>query len=176
MNKKEYIKNKVRNKKYINHELCSTCIQPCCKLSGCDALPFDVIPFTQENIIKLIDNGIYSITYTFTYDRRVIPVLRSREIDAGIFNFSDDHKGCSLLGEHGCTLTEDKRPSLALLLIPRVNPFHKKWRICKSLVKTREFIKMWDKVSDRMEDVVEHYTGGKDFETLFMEYCKSEKN
>ena len=69
MNKKEYIKSKVRNKKYINYELCSTCIKPCCKTSGCDALPLDVTPFTQENIIKLINKGIYSITYTFTYDR-----------------------------------------------------------------------------------------------------------
>lgn len=175
MNKKEYIKRKARNRKYINSELCSTCPYSCCKYSGCDALPFDIEPFTRENVIRLIDKGIYSITYTFTYDRRVIPVLRSREVDAGVFNLSNQHKPCALLGENGCILTEEQRPTLALLLIPKLHPFHDEWRNCKSLVRTREFIKMWDKVSDIMEDVVEHYTDGKDFETLFREY-QNERN
>lgn len=170
MNKKEYIKRKVRHKKYINPELCSTCLYPCCKYSGCDALPFDINPFTVENIIKLIDDGIYSITYTFTYDRRVIPVLRSREIGADVFNFSNKHQQCSLLGENGCKLNEDERPTLALLLIPKEHPFFDEWRMCKSLVKTKEFIKMWDEVSNVMEDVVKHYTKGKSFETIFMAY------
>ena len=175
MTKKEYIKRKTRRKKYINPELCSTCLKPCCKASGCDAIPLDVNPFTPEHIIELIDKGIYSISYTITYSRDVIPILRSREIDAGVFNFSDKHKPCALLGKHGCTLTEEERPSLALLLIPRLHPFHEEWRDCKLIIKTREFIKLWHKVSGIMEEVVEHYTGGKDFKTLFWEYVDEKK-
>lgn len=169
MNKKEYIKRKTRGRKYINYELCSKCLDKCCNKSGCHAIPLDVEPFTPENIIRLIDKGIYSISYICGYNR-IIPILRSREVDSGIFNLSDKHKQCSLLGEHGCTLTEDERPSIALLLIPRLHPFHEEWRDCKLLVKTKEFIKMWSDVTDIMEKVVKHYSNGKDFETIFREY------
>lgn len=170
MNKKEYIKRKTRGKNYINHELCSTCLNPCCKSSGCDAIPLDINPFTPEHIIELIDKGIYSISYTFSYERDIIPVLQSREVDAGVFIFSDEHKACALLGEHGCVLSKEERPSMALTLIPKSHLFFDEWRSCKQLVKSREFINMWWEKVDIMDKVVLHYSNGKDIETLYKEY------
>ena len=169
MNKKEFIKRKTRRKKYINPELCSTCLEPCCKASGCDAIPLDVEPFTTEHIIELIDKGIYSISYTFGYRGELFPILRSREEGTGVFNFSDEHKPCSLLGEHGCTLSEEERPTMALLLIPKQHVYYDEWRSCKQLLKTRKYLNLWRKQVNIMEEVVEHYTGGKDFETLYWE-------
>lgn len=170
MNKKEYIKRKTRFRKHINHELCSTCIKCCCKSCGCDAIPLDIDPFTPKHIIELIDKGIYSISIAYSSIEVVLPILRTRELEAGIFNFSNKHKQCSLLGEHGCMLSEEERPTLALLLIPRPYLFDKNQRNCKQLFNTKQFLKMWWEKIDVMEEVVKHYTGGKEFETLYKEY------
>lgn len=175
MNKKEYIKWKTRGKNYINHELCSTCLKPCCKSSGCDAIPLDINPFTSKHIIELIDKGIYSISYTFSYKREIIPILQTREVSAGVFIFSDDHNRCSLLGEHGCTLSKEERPTMALTLIPKSNFFFDKWRSCKQLIKTKEFLKLWYEKVDIMDEVVLHYSKGKDIETLYKEYVNGKK-
>lgn len=173
MNKKDFIKKYTHNKSCINHDLCSTCINPCCKVSGCDALPFDVEPFTKEHIIELIDKGIYSISYANLTRGKVIPVLRSREVGAGVFNFSTENRPCSLLGKNGCTLTEKERPTMALLLIPKQHVFFDEGRSCKQLLSTKTFIKLWSKKVELMEEVVKHYSGGKDFNTFFIEtVCK----
>ena len=176
MNKKEYIKRKTRGKNYINPQLCSTCLKPCCKSSGCDAIPLDINPFTLEHIIKLIDKGIYSISYTFSYNGEIIPILQSREVDAGVFIFSDEHKPCSLLGEHGCTLSKEERPTMALTLIPKPHLFIDEWRSCRQLIKTKEFLKLWCQKIDVMDKVVEHYSNGKDIETLYREYLKGKNH
>ena len=175
MTKKEYIKRKTRRKKYINPELCSTCIDSCCKRSGCNAIPLDIDPFTPEHIIELIDKGIYSISHTFWYNGKVFPVLMSREVGTGVFNFSEEHNSCSLLGKNGCILSEEERPSMALLLVPKQHVFFDEWRSCKPLIRTREFLTLWWKKADIMEKVVQHYSNGKDIETLYREYLNDEQ-
>jgi len=170
MNKKGFIRKKTLFRKHINKELCSTCKMCCCKISGCNAIPLDIEPFTVEHIIELIDKGIYSISYDFENILHPFPVLLSREIDSGVFNLNDRHKSCALLGKNGCNLSEDERPSMALLLIPKMHMFYPKDRACKQLLKEKEFVKMWKEKADIMEEVVKHYSGGKDFETVFWEY------
>ena len=166
MNKKGYVKRKVLWRKYINHELCSTCVDPCCKKSGCDAIPLDIDPFTPEHIIEVIDKGIYSISYIKGMDGQFYPIMRSREVGAGVFNFSFARNSCALLGENGCTLSVEDRPSMALLLIPKMHAFFEKERACKQLMKLEVFIEMWADKVHIMDEVVKHYTNGMDFKTF----------
>ena len=126
-------------------------------------MPVDIEPFTVEHIIKLIDSGKYIITIKVCDYNAVLTCLSTREVDDNeVFRISKPHRTCSLLTDKGCDLSEEERPSMALLLVPSEN------FICRQLVPSHEIMDCWKRKASIMEKVVQHYSG-KDSYSLAIE-------
>lgn len=157
MTKQEFLQARLGGKKYIQYEKCKHCNPSCCEVGGCLLLPFDIEPFSVENVITQLDTGKYSIRAAIFSKDDIQFHIQSREEGAGIFSISKPHTRCSLLSSSGCTLSEAERPSYALTLIPGDYGLGS----CKQAVSKQEAKQMWTEVRDVMEAVVEHYAGGK---------------
>lgn len=106
----------------LNEELCARCKGHCCKRCGCHFSPYDFEEISYEYLMNEIKKGYISIDYV---DREVLKedrgvyIMRIRNKNAKIVDFGDKRTRCILLGENGCMLSYEKRPSGGRLLIPR---------------------------------------------------------
>lgn len=164
MDKKiSFLQRYAKDECYVCPELCSKCPHKCCENAGCMLMPVDIQPFTVERIIQLIDSGKYIITIKVYDDNAVFTCLSTREVDDnGVIRISKPHRACSLLKEKGCKLSEEERPSMALLLVPDEN------FTCRQLVPSYEITDSWKRQASIMEKVVKHYSG-KDSYSLAIE-------
>lgn len=168
MKKQKYIAKKLREHEIetnISCSICKKCQGQCCKTSGCGLLPCDVEDMSVEGIKKMLDTGKYSISYIVQLEP-VIPIasLTSREEGRGRIANSLIRSKCSLLKEDGCTLSEEERPTQALLLIPGEN------MNCTELITPRENIDEWLVHQQILEQVILDETG-KTLDEIFEEGC-----
>lgn len=127
----------------------------------------DVPEMSVRGISKMLDTGKYSIAFFCTVDDGVVfpvPVMISREISSGKVNNSIIQKPCSLQTEKGCMLSEEERPTLGLLFIPRPG------RECASIVDGMELLSDWFPHRGILEAVVKQETGKTSTE-LFHQGC-----
>lgn len=161
--KRSFLQRYAKDKRYVCPEICSKCPHKCCENGGCMLMPVDIEPFTVEHIIQLIDSGKYVITIKVYDYNAVLTCLSSREVDDnGVFRINKPHSTCSLLKEKGCSLSEEERPSMALLLVPNEN------FTCRQLLPSYEIIDSWKRQASIMKKVVYYYSG-KDSYSLAIE-------
>lgn len=169
--KKEYIAEKMRNEGVtanVNCSICSKCKGKCCKISGCGLMPCDVEDMSVDGIRRMLDTGKYSISFLLKMNPpRPMLSMISREVGRGRINPSLIRTRCSLLDENGCTLSEEERPTQALLLVPGEN------LDCHELVTISETISEWSKYQDILAEVIFLETG-KDMIELFEESCQND--
>ena len=106
---------------------CAKCGGACCKVNSCACVPADFEDLSVEGIERALDTGNYMITAVYRNASKEgipfipVPFLAAREVGApenGV-NITMVHSMCALLGDDGCILSEDERPSQGLLLIPK---------------------------------------------------------
>ena len=153
---------------HINCNLCSSCGGRCCKDGACGLMPVDIPKLTVQGIIEQLRSGKYSITF-FCLEIvegvvEAIPMMTAREVRAGTVNNSLFHRPCSLLTPNGCALSEEDRPTQALLFIPRPN------NMCRSLLNSEDVLSAWLPYQRILEEVVLLETQ-KSSNQLFKEGC-----
>ena len=166
MDKKEYIAEKMRefpNENHIDRSICGKCKRCCCKIGACQLMTCDISDMSVEGIRKMLDTNKYSVYLTFGFlfgELVVLPVICAKEIDAGRVKASFFRKQCALLGENGCSLSDEERPTLGLLLIPNSNDK------CRTAVNNEETFLDWYPHKSIMDEVVFLETG-KTTEEIF---------
>ncbi len=121
----------------VNSEICEGCGQ-CCKRCGCYFSPDDFEEISFEFLKKEIEKGYISIEF---YDGEAsmqnigVYILRIRNQGRGIVDSCRKDISCILLGENGCKLDYQHRPSGGKLMIPEkkffINSVGKKQRNCR---------------------------------------------
>lgn len=163
----ECIKRRFSQSSHINCEICSECGGNCCKRGGCGLMTCDVPELSVRGIRKMLDTGKYSITFfAANMDGEIIPVpiMNAREIGSERVDYSIIRKPCAQQNEEGCSFSDDERPTLGLLYIPKTN------RDCKLLVSEMELLGDWYPHKEIMEEVILEETG-KSSKELFYKGC-----
>ena len=150
--KREFLKRLKEERRPFDKELCTKCGGECCKTEGCIVLPWDIEPFTAENIQYLLDKGYYSIRAFFEFGK-AYAFLQVREKGHGPFAVLSPHGKCNWLTEDGCLFFDEERPSMGIGLIPK--PGFK----CVSIIEVEEFENYWKdpKVVSVMAEVLKKY-------------------
>lgn len=141
---------------------CKKCKGLCCYRNSCSCAPADLgEDVTVRSVERMLATGKYMITATYVVDKackttlpvpiRVIPHISAREVGAGEVHISLMHSKCALLGENGCTLTKEERPTQGLLLIP------KNEEECEDLMPFMSTI--WAPYAKVLDKVVKRKTG-----------------
>lgn len=109
--------------KYIDYDMCKECGGQCCKENGCVYLPQDFDKLDFNSLRDQIEKGYISISGQpitgFLKDAwTFLLYLRARNRDADVVDLITYGGPCKLLTEVGCSLTEEERPSLGLLVKP----------------------------------------------------------
>lgn len=146
---------------YVDKNLCRQCKGRCCKVSGCGLLPCDIPIQTPEGIRAMLDTGKFMISVAFTTDGLITPIMSSREVGADRIDFNLIHRPCALLGPNGCPFSDDERPMLGLLFIPKEN------KKCYNPVNGTNVFLEWSTMAPIMEEVIFNETG-KSSEELFL--------
>lgn len=135
-------------------ELCSKCGGYCCEKEACILFPFDISPFTSENIIYLLEKGFYSIR-AFFEPGNAYAFLTAREEGNNAFAVLSSHKRCSHLTENGCLFFDAERPTGGLALIP--GPAYR----CTNAYQYEEAEALWKDASvvKVMDEVLKKYIG-----------------
>lgn len=171
MKRNEFIEEQLEKHGYKGplegFEQCKNCKGLCCKASACIAHPVDFGEnLTKEVIEKAIDSKKYMITFSISWNSRLIttwedpklklnvtPIISAREVDCpenGIF-VSMVHGPCAMLTEHGCLLTAEERPLTGLLHIPNGTSS------CETYVEAP--FEAWEKYSDLLDEIVKERNG-----------------
>lgn len=153
--KRKFI-SRLKDEKHIliNRELCSKCGGYCCEKEACILFPFDISPFTEENISYLLEKGYYSIR-AFFESGKAYAFLTAREEGNDAFAILKSHKRCAHLTEKGCMFFDAERPTGGLALIPA--PYYK----CNSAYELEELEAHWkdEVVVKVMDEVLKKYIG-----------------
>lgn len=165
ISKDDFLKKCMSEHHYVGpvtgFEACKNC-GLCCYKNACSCAPADLGgPITVENVERMLKTGNFMITATYIVDEtvetslpvpiRVVPHISAREVGAGEVHISLLHNKCKMLGPNGCTLSEKKRPSQGLLLIPDSSGN------CQSLMPFMD--ELWRPYSDVLDEVVKKKTG-----------------
>lgn len=157
-----------------NCEMCSKCKGVCCMSMGCDIFPQDVkrwfgtTTITKEMIIKLLDSNMVQLDWwdgdvrvdAFNYDEDTIEEYHDccyylhmrNKYEAAI---QGSYGGmCRALGEHGCRIPWDKRPTGGKALVPSTTGSS---RDCKVIISKPENCLAWLPYSDILEAVRYEY-------------------
>lgn len=151
----ESVKRRFSLNSHVNHDICRGCGK-CCKRGGCGLMTCDVPELSVSGIKRMLDTGKYSIMFFCAYlDGEIIPVpiMKSREINSGRVNNSIISKPCALHTANGCPFSDDDRPTLGLLYVPKED------RHCKILVDSMQLLEDWYPHREMMEQVVLNETG-----------------
>lgn len=161
MNKKEFLRERLKGIDYIQSEKCAGC-RKCCENCGCSVLPMDIEPFSTTSVIKEIDAGKYSIALEVLGCGVTFLGLQARECDSGIIDIYKPHTRCALLTEQGCMFDEEDRPAFALAFVPG-NP-------CEKKISNEEYYQMWGEEQVIMEEVLRHFSNGKSSSQVMHEH------
>ena len=131
-----------------NPNECRGCGGECCKDQSCMAMPWDINPFTADNIWDVLEKGYYSIRAFFEFGKAYV-YLEAREENNGPFAVLTSHSKCSLLNENGCSLSNEERH-------------------CENLLDIDEFENKWkdQKVAEVMAEVLKKYIGNNSIEQV----------
>lgn len=171
--KREFLIRLEKTNNPFNPQVCKDCGGDCCKTQSCFAMPWDIDPFTAENIWYLLEKGFYSIRAFFELGK-AYAFLEAREVGHGPFAVLTSHARCSHLGEEGCWFFNQERPSGGIALIPGPH--------CESVLELEEFEKSWKdpEVVKVMAKVLKKYIMNhsleKVSESLFRAFEASIKN
>lgn len=156
--KKQYVQIKIRRYEkengclcnYIDRKICSECGGQCCKSTPCSLMPCDVKDMSVGGIKRMLDSEKYSLRLILsgTEEKPHYTICMSARMQ-GTNRIRNNllYSPCALLGENGCTLSDEERPTCALLTIPGPN------QNCKMLVSPKEYIDAWDKYAGILEEV-----------------------
>lgn len=143
---------------YINYEMCKKCGGACCKETGCIYLPTDFESLTFKSLVKLLDQGNISIAgepYSNLFGNAwsYLPYLRVRNINSKIVDLVTTGQPCKLLTSNGCSLSEQDRPTLGLLLKPTVigGPCDNDFPL--------NTVENWLNYSEVLHQLIKYYTG-----------------
>ena len=122
----------------VDPEICKGCGQ-CCKRCGCYFSPDDFEEISFEFLKKEIEKGYISIE---SYDGEAsmqgisVYILRARNQGRGIVDSCRKDTPCILLGENGCKLDYQRRPSGGKLMMPEekffINSMGEKQKSCRT--------------------------------------------
>ena len=157
---KRYYLSKIESQgvRLYNKDICKRCGGECCKMQGCILLPFDIEPFESSYILKLLENGEFSIR-AFYEENMAYPYLAAREMNQPEFSVLLPHTVCAHLTEKGCKFSDEERPTGAIVLTPNTSGK------CMMEIDTDEIEEYWKKpeVYEVMMSVVKHYIGDYTF-------------
>jgi hypothetical protein len=126
----------------------------------------DIPDLSVAGIKSMLDTGKYSISFFYSDPLGPIPIMVARDIGAGRIATTMIRQQCSLW-DNGCPLSDDERPTLGLLFMPKEN--HQ----CEILVNGIECLIDWFSVRSIMEEVIKEETGQSTIE-LFYKACISD--
>lgn len=144
--------------KNINPEVCAKCGGMCCKSSGCSLMPCDVRKMSVKGIKEMLDTGNYSLrVIELIFDKKVeyIVGMSSRRVNNQRVENNWLDGRCVLLTENGCMLSDEDRPTGALLSIPSADPSKE----CKLIVSPFEYTGEWKKYATILNKVLYDETG-----------------
>lgn len=161
-------------KKYINSDMCKECGGICCKQNGCIYMPKDFSSINYNYMIRLLDEGNISIAgqpFTgFLNDAwSFLLYLRARNVDAPVVDLISSGGPCKMLTETGCSLKENKRPTLGLLVKPTIigGPCEQKF--------TSDYLLNWSQYNDVLSRLVRYYTNKDVVDVIASESAKKIK-
>lgn len=165
-NEKRLYLRRLKSGKFINRKVCKACGGQCCKAASCMLMPYDIDPYTSNQIISLINKELLSIEVFFK-PGKTIPYLAIREKGHDVFSILTSHSTCSMLGENGCKLSPGERPLGALAMIPSAKSFPD----CASTIPISEIVSAWDAPENAciMLEVIRHYSPEKAIENIVFE-------
>lgn len=142
--------------KTINKDICKSCGGRCCKNCGCVYSPDDFGMMTFGNLKEELEKGKISITSSFIIGDKNVSyylLLRARNIHRKIVDLFSAKTTCSLLGENGCELSDDKRPQGGVLYIPSSDGN------CKGLYTEQIGLKEWSNHQKVLERLTKYFCG-----------------
>ncbi len=151
MTKKEFLLEKLN---IIQSFYPNTNLEPfpeqLCTRHSCSLLPLDIDPFTAENIIDRIDNGLYSIA-VMKYNSDYIPYLVIRNNNSDVFIKNIISGKCSMCTKNGCLFPKDYKPIFSNVAI--LDNFN-----LISIVTSLELAELWFRNRNVMNEVISHYS------------------
>lgn len=144
----------------INSVICSQCKGECCKRCGCAFSPDDFAEISFKYLKKEIEKGYISIDYLpeeIVFRRYGIYILRMRNQDREIVDYSLRGSPCIFLGSKGCKLNYTQRPAEGKLLIPsaEMNEFNN--RMCHSKYDLWDCAYEWEPHQKILKQLVQHF-------------------
>lgn len=154
--------------KYIDYEMCKKCGGACCKKTGCIYLPQDFDNLEFDYLKGLLDKGNISISgQPFNPFPNFYPsawsfllYLRARNINSDVVDLITLGAPCSLLTKNGCSLNDEDRPSLGLLVKPTVigGP-------CEKMYFSEDAM-AWLDYSAVLSELIRYYTNKETIEVI----------
>lgn len=154
--KRYYEKRERKDCKIIDEDICARCGGRCCNNSPCSLMPCDVKNISVKKVKEMLDTGYYSLrTVEIIKDDKAYYVvgMSTRKQGDGRVENTWLMSPCRLLGEKGCTLSEEERPTIAILTIPGFPDS------CECIVSHSEYTAAWREYSQIMNKVLKDETG-----------------
>lgn len=164
--------------KIENRDVCAKCGGRCCKNTPCGYLPLDFIGLDpgdkyqkQAGVFKRkIDVGEAGVKVLFEHSPigsefpdGIIPFFAMGAVgESGrLVDFYGADDRCRLLGESGCRLALDERPSMGAAIIPNERSIDDAREGCGGGIEREDFIKQWLPYQLAMRALVRKITGKK---------------
>lgn len=153
-----------------NPELCAKCGGVCCKNCGCHFSPDDFVDISFESLKRELEKGYISIDCIdgeMICRRGFFYILRIRNRDAEIVDFTYIRTPCILHTKTGCKLSYDKRPMGGRFLIPvaYTNSVGQSAIDCHSTYTVEDCCREWEPYQEILSKLV-HYFKDKDYPCL----------
>ena len=160
--RKEYVKSDEFKGFFESTQICGGCKNTCCAIAPCSysANDFDFSEkFAFEKLREHIDMGKTSIHAVRNMHHKLEFQLSARTEGTPIVVRGVQHGECSQLTADGCAYTFDHRPTLAVLVIPKGEP----WVLCNSIIDKKYNRAQWLKPARQtiLHKLYRHFDGGR---------------
>lgn len=144
-----------------NREICARCKERCCESMGCEIFPDDVInrfgKITVPVIKRIIRSKVVMIDVYFRDDDDDIYLLRMRTVRDHFVVGQGYYDRCICLGENGCMLSWDDRPTGAKIVVPNPDDPGHGCTLLMDVDGKKTFADMWRPYQNVLKEVADLY-------------------